>query len=205
MKIVPNRPGLILASNSPRRRRLLETAGLEFSVIPSDFDENSVTLTTPESYVKSLAEAKAEDVSNRYPECWIVAADTIVYLDHTILGKPDSPAQARSMLNMLSARTHQVFTGYCICRKAADRLFSDCVTTEVSFKNLSAEEIDWYISSGEPFDKAGAYGIQAIGAGLVKRINGSYTNVVGLPLCEVLEYLIETGVIDLTTQERTAN
>jgi len=101
------------------------------------------------------------------------------------------------MLQSLSAKTHQVLTGYCICRKTDGRFISECVTTDVSFKKLSATEIDWYIKSGEPFDKAGAYAIQGIGTFLVKRINGSYTNVVGLPVCEILEYLIKEGVVEL--------
>ncbi len=195
MKNTANRPGLILASKSPRRRYLLAKAGLEFTVIASEFDESSVVLSNPESYVKRLAEAKARDISNRYPDSWIIGADTIVFMGNTILGKPASRAEARAMLKSLSAKTHQVHTGYCICRKATDHLFSDSVTTDVSFKNLSEKEIEWYINSGEPFDKAGAYAIQGIGTFLVKRINGSYTNVVGLPVCEVLEYLIKEGVV----------
>jgi len=195
MKNVVGQPGLILASKSPRRRYLLEKAGLKFTVIPSKVDENSVILSAPDTYVKSLAEAKAGDISNRYPDSWIIGADTIVFVDGTILGKPASVDEARAMLQSLSAKTHQVLTGYCICRKTDGRFISECVTTDVSFKKLSATEIDWYIQSGEPFDKAGAYAIQGIGTFLVKRINGSYTNVVGLPVCEVLEYLIKEGVV----------
>ena len=198
MKNAVNHPGLILASKSPRRRYLLEKAGLEFTVIPSKVDENSVILSTPDSYVKCLAEAKAGDISNRYPDSWIIGADTIVFIDNTILGKPASRDEARAMLTSLSAKTHQVLTGYCICHKATGHFISECVTTDVNFKKLSEKEIDWYINSGEPFDKAGAYAIQGIGTFLVKRINGSYTNVVGLPICEVLEYLIKEGVVELT-------
>ena len=188
-------PGLILASKSPRRRYLLEKAGLKLTVIPSKVDESSVILSAPDAYVKSLAEAKAEDISNRYPDRWIIGADTIVFIDNTILGKPASRDEAREMLKNLSAKTHKVLTGYCISHKATGRFISECVTTDVSFKKLSAREIDWYIKSGEPFDKAGAYAIQGIGTCLVKRINGSYTNVVGLPICEVLEYLIKEGAV----------
>jgi len=195
MSYAANRPGLILASKSPRRRYLLEKAGIEFTVVPSKVDENSVALSTPESYVKSLAEAKALDISNRYPDCWIIGADTIVFIDNTIMGKPVSRDDARAMLSNLSAKTHQVHTGYCICHKATNHIISECITTDVSFKKLSPKEIDWYINSGEPFDKAGAYAIQGIGTFLVKRINGSYTSVVGLPVCEVLEYLIKEGAV----------
>jgi len=160
-------------------------------------DENAAVLSVPEAYVRSLAEAKAGDISDRYPDGWIIGADTIVFIDNTILGKPASRDEARAMLERLSAKTHQVHTGYCICRKATGHFISDCVTTDVSFKKLSAKEIDWYINSGEPFDKAGAYAIQGLGTFLVKRINGSYTNVVGLPVCEILEYLIQEGAVEL--------
>jgi len=197
MTFAANHPGLILASKSPRRRYLLKKAGLEFTVIPSKVDENAAVLSVPEAYVRSLAEAKAGDISDRYPDGWIIGADTIVFIDNTILGKPASRDEARAMLERLSAKTHQVHTGYCICRKATGHFISDCVTTDVSFKKLSAKEIDWYINSGEPFDKAGAYAIQGLGTFLVKRINGSYTNVVGLPVCEILEYLIQEGAVEL--------
>jgi septum formation protein len=192
-------PKLILASKSPRRRYLLQQAGLEFSVIPSSFDENSVVLSSPESYVRLLAEGKAKDIAAQYPASWVIGADTVVFIDNSLLGKPGSRAAAFMMLKHLSGKTHQVLTGYCICCKARDRFFSETIKTDVSFKNLTAKEIDWYIDSGEPFDKAGAYAIQGIGTFLVKRINGSYTNVVGLPVCEVLEFLIREGVIQLTT------
>lgn len=198
MKNAVHRPRVILASNSPRRRRLLEKVGLDFTVIPSEVDESSVIPSSPESYVKTLAEAKSGNISNKYPDSWIIGADTIVFIDNTILGKPVSCDEAYAMLNSLSAKTHQVHTGYCICHKATNHFFSECVTTDVSFKKLSGKEIEWYINSGEPFDKAGAYAIQGIGTFLVKRINGSYTNVVGLPVCEVLEYLIKEGVVERT-------
>jgi septum formation protein len=197
MKKAVNHPSLILASKSPRRRYLLEQARLEFTVIPSELDESSMIPSSPESYVKNLAVAKARPISDRYPESWIIGADTIVFTDNTILGKPGSRDEARAMLKSLSAKTHQVHTGYCVCHKASDHLFSECVTTEVSIKTLSQKEIEWYIGTGEPFDKAGAYAIQGIGTFLVKRINGSYTNVVGLPVCEVLEYLIKERVVEL--------
>ena len=192
---------LILASKSPRRRYLLEQAGLEFSVIPSNFEENSIPLSSPESYVKRLAEAKAKDISQRYPDSWVIGADTIVFVDNTMLGKPGSRPEARKMLRSLSGKTHQVLTGYCICREATGCFFSETIKTDVCFKELTGLQIDWYINSGEPFDKAGAYAIQGIGTFLVKRIHGSYTNVVGLPVCEVLEFLIDEGVVELTMDD----
>ena len=187
-------PRLILASKSPRRSYLLDQAGLTFTVIPSSFDENSVSLSKPETYVKTLAEAKADDVAKSYPESWVIGADTIVVIDGIILGKPDSKKQARTMLKRLRGKTHQVYTGYCICCRANERSFLNAVKTDVLFKNLADNEIEWYINTSEPFDKAGAYAIQGLGTFIVKSIKGSYTNVVGLPVCEVIEFLIEEGI-----------
>ena len=198
MKIPGGDTVLILASKSPRRRYLLEQAGLSFSVIPSDIDETAIPLSPPEIYVKVLSEAKAESIAKKYPEKWVIGADTIVLKDGVVLGKPGSIDEARSMLKKLSGEVHQVFTGYSILCKSKNRIFSETVQTEVFFKNLTDEEIEWYIRTKEPFDKAGAYAIQGLGTFLVKRINGSYTNVVGLPVCEVIEFLIKEGVVGLT-------
>jgi septum formation protein len=200
MKKPVNNSSLILASKSPRRRFLLEQAGLEFSVIPSNFKENSLSMSSPESYVRRLAEAKAKDISHKYPDSWVIGADTIVFIANAMLGKPGTRSEAHEMLRRLSGKTHQVLTGYCICCEAAGRLFSETIITDVCFKELTELQIDWYIDSGEPFDKAGAYAIQGIGTFLVKRIHGSYTNVVGLPICEVLEFLLNEGVVELTTE-----
>lgn len=186
---------LILASKSPRRRYLLEQAGLTFSVIPSTVDESSVIVGPIEDHVRILAEAKAMEVAGLYPESWVIGADTLVLIGDAVLGKPDTEAQARQMLETLSGSTHRVLTGYCICCKATERFFSETVETKVLFKTLTETEIDWYLSTDEPFDKAGAYAIQGLGSFLVKRIEGSYTNVVGLPVCEVLEYLLREGVV----------
>ena len=202
MNVPHRRPKLILASKSPRRKYLLEQAGLTFSIIPSDFDERTVTISEPDAYVKKLAEAKASDISEQHPASWIIGADTIVLIDNKILGKPGSNAEARSMLKQLSGKTHQVLTGYCICCKNKNTVYSETAKTDVHFKSLSNAEIDWYIQSGEPFDKAGAYAIQGIGTFLVKRINGSYTNVVGLPVCEVIEYLMAQGVLKFNPKSR---
>lgn len=186
---------IILASQSPRRRYLLEQAGLVFQVKPSQFDEATIPLSTPSEYVTRQAEAKAFEIASRFPKYWVIGADTIVSIDNAILGKPGSAAEAFDMLRQLSGRIHQVFTGYCICCEGQGRRFSDVVKTDVYFKTLTPEEIDWYIQSGEPFDKAGAYAIQGLGTFLVKSIRGSYTNVVGLPVCEIIELLIKEKVI----------
>lgn len=189
------KPPLILASKSPRRKELLEQAGLEFTVVPSDVDEDEITVTDPDYYARYLAEAKARDISDRYPGNWVLGSDTIVVIDNMILGKPCSQEEAFSMLKRLSGRPHYVFTGYCLSCKAKDRIISETVKTLVQFKDLSDDEIDWYVRTPEPFDKAGAYAIQGLGTFLVKRIEGSYTNVVGLPVCEVIETLLAEGAL----------
>jgi len=188
-------PHLILASASPRRRYLLEQAGLSIDVIPSAFDEEAIAFTDPASHVKALARGKVAEVGDRYPDSWVIGADTEVAIGDGVLGKPGSMDAARAMLRRLSGKTHQVFTGYCLYNKAQKALRCDVVQTDVIFKRLSEEEIEWYIHTDEPFDKAGAYAIQGVGAALVRRVNGSYTNVVGLPVCEVMEWLIQEGVV----------
>jgi septum formation protein len=190
-------PNLILASKSPRRKYLLEQAGLEFSVIPSGVNEDKIRVTEPENHVRVLAEAKANDIAKKHSDAWVIGADTIVLIDDIILGKPASKDDARKMLKRLSGETHQVFTGYAICCKKAGHFFSDTVKTDVLFKQLTPEEIEWYIHTDEPFDKAGAYAIQGLGTFLVRQVNGSYTNVVGLPVCEVVEHLIQNGIVKM--------
>lgn len=197
MQMLNNQPELILASKSPRRKYLLEQTGLRFSVIPSSVDERSIHITTPDRYVIQLAEAKASDISESHPDKWVIGADTIVVIKDQILGKPVSRDEARSMLRKLSGNTHHVYTGLCICWKEGNRNYSSFVKTDVVFKTLSKNEIEWYIHTNEPFDKAGGYAIQGLGTFLVRSINGSYTNVVGLPVCEVIEYLTSEGVVGL--------
>ena len=186
---------LILASKSPRREYLLSQAGLLFSVIPSQVDESSIPVSSPALYARELAIAKAMDVAQHHPDSWVIGADTIVLIDGLILGKPDSRQHAVEMLGRLSGQTHQVITGYCVCRQITGTQIAESVKTDVTFKTLSAREIEWYTQTSEPFDKAGAYAIQGLGTFLVKNIHGSYTNVVGLPVCEVIEHLIREEVV----------
>jgi septum formation protein len=190
-------PKIILASKSPRRRYLLRQAGLTFDVVASRFDESSVRMTVPDAYVRTLAARKAAEVAESFRDSWVIGADTIVLIDGAVMGKPASGKEARTMLEKLSGRTHQVFTGFALVCRARGRDVSEAVRTDVTFKELTAAEIDWYIDTGEPFDKAGAYAIQGLGTFLVRRINGSYTNVVGLPVCEVIERLFSEGVLTL--------
>jgi septum formation protein len=144
-----------------------------------------------------LAEAKAEEVAIRYPDRWIIGADTEVTIDGRILGKPRDANEARDMLRTLSGKRHKVLTGYCICCKNRQQFFAETVSTNVLFKDLTEKEITWYVSTKEPYDKAGGYAIQGLGTIFVKKIDGSYTNVVGLPVCEVVACLVKAGVFHL--------
>lgn len=189
---------IILASKSPRRANLLKKAGLSFSIVPSGFNENSLTMSSFEIHAKALAEAKANNVAADYPDSWIIGADTIVISEGIMLGKPASAKEAHGMLKCLSGKKHFVLTGYCICCKAKKRYFSETITTEVFFRDLTHEEIQSYIRTKEPFDKAGGYAIQGLGVRFVKKIKGSFTNVVGLPVREVISALINEGALNYT-------
>lgn len=178
---------LLLASASPRRRQLLADAGLAFSVVPADIDETLLPEEAPSDAVVRLARAKAAAVAARYPLARVLAADTAVVLDGAFLGKPETEAEAVAMLTRLSGRTHEVMTGYALCAPTGS--VSGCCRTRVHFRVLTAEEIGAYVASGEPMDKAGAYGIQAGAAHMVASIEGSYTNVVGLPMAEIITVL----------------
>ena len=189
-------PKIVLASASPRRVELLSSAGIEFEVIPGDVSEDILTGETPEDYVERLALAKAEDVARKTDGCFFIGADTIVLCDGEIMGKPEDSADAERMLNKLSGIPHEVITGFAVYDKERDGVIADTVRTRVYFKQLSDEEIRAYIATGCPFDKAGAYAIQGGAAHMVEKIEGSYTNVVGLPLCEVVETLRRMGAIE---------
>jgi septum formation protein len=187
-------PILILASASPRRQELLRSAGISFEIIPSDVDEEWGEGETPEDYVVRLARLKAVKVGEEHKTRWVLAADTVVVIDGRILGKPRDRREAEGMLKMLSDREHRVITGYCLLQTCSEKNRQGRVVSRVRFKKLSPDEVRWYLDTGEPFDKAGAYAIQGKAAFMVKEVQGSYTNVVGLPLCEIVEALREMGV-----------
>jgi len=194
---------IILASASPRRQELLALLGIRFEMIPSRADENFFAGESPEEHVLRLARAKAEDVAAQNPGRWVLAADTVVEIEGKILGKPKDRLEAEEMLRLLSQREHRVLTGYCILNASSPPRKEGRVTTWVKFKILSAEEIQWYVDTGEPFDKAGGYAVQGRAAFMVQEVRGSYTNVVGLPLCEVVEDLRELGIVDFLATEIT--
>jgi septum formation protein len=190
---------LILASKSPRRYGFLKQMGLDFDVIESRIDEEDFTKgESPEEHVLRLSEAKALDVCGRYPNQWVIAADTIVYVDRLILGKPKSREEALEMLGRLSGKEHRVLTGFSVRHLGKKKGDRQAVQTLVKMKSMSHVEIQWYVGTGEPFDKAGAYAVQGIGSFLIESIQGSYTNVVGLPLCELIEMLLRLEAITLS-------
>ena len=184
---------IILASQSPRRRELLGQVGLTFEIVSPEVDEAQYGGLPPRELVQTLSREKALDAARRVPAgSLVLGADTVVVLDGQALGKPDGPEGARAMLTALSGRTHEVWTGFTLCRDGA--VHTEAVATEVTFRALAPEEIDRYVATGEPLDKAGAYGIQGRGALLVAQIRGDYSNVVGLPLCAVGQALRRFGV-----------
>jgi septum formation protein len=186
---------IILASQSSRRRHLLEAAGLNFQVVPSQINESDFEALAPAAYAKTLAQAKATDVAEKHPGCWVIGADSIVLINGEILEKPASTFDARRMIGLLNGNTHQVLTGYAIVHAGNAHVFSDVEITEVTFKRMTDEEMEWYVQTPEPYDKAGGYAIQGLGSFMVRQIKGSYTNVVGLPVCEVLDQLYRLGAI----------
>lgn len=172
---------IVLASGSPRRRELLASLGLRFTVHPAEGEERPPEGASPAETVMALSGSKADEVAPLHPDSLVIAADTIVWAEGRILGKPKGARDAKQMLRMLSGREHEVYTGVTLIYNSRRLCKSEC--TRVFFRELSEEEIDAYVRSGEPMDKAGAYGIQGRAALMVRRIEGDYFNVMGLPLC----------------------
>ena len=172
---------------------------------PSRVEEDLVNGETPDEHVRRLALAKAMEVAQGNPGVWVLGADTIVVIDGNILGKPQNEGEAHTMLATLAARTHEVFTAYALVRTGCQGTHKvRSLRSEVHIRDLTAEEIRAYVGTGEPMDKAGAYAIQGIGSSIVERISGSYTNVVGLPLCEVMQDLKDLGIFDFLAGNRRA-
>ena len=183
---------IILASASPRRAELLRAAGFDFDIMPADVDETIDVEETPDGYARRVALAKTQTVFPRAGGRPVLGADTVVVVDTELLGKPADDADAKRMLRLLSGRDHVVLTAVCVASQSAGestRMQTRLERTTVRFASLSADEIDWYVASGEPRDKAGAYAIQGLASRFVTRIEGSYSNVVGLPIALVYDML----------------
>ena len=183
---------IILASASPRRKDLLRQIGLEFEIIPSTVDEK-IDEAEPIRFVKQLALSKAQDVGRNLSSGLVIGADTIVVDGKTILGKPRSPEEAVEMLQRLSGRSHQVMTGVAVFDSESNAHWVDAEVTQVTFRQLTLREIEGYVASGEPMDKAGAYAIQEKGSLFVEGIQGCFFNVVGLPLLKTVQLLAKAG------------
>ncbi len=190
---------IVLASSSPRRKELLKTAGIDFEVDVEGVEE-IVKGDCVEDIVCSLAEQKCSPVALRRPSDCVIGADTVVALDGKILGKPKDIEDAKQMLRTLSGNKHAVFTGVCISAKGKKYVF--CEKTEVTFFDLTEEEINSYVSTGEPMDKAGAYGIQGYGCTLVEKIDGDYFNVVGLPVAKTVRAIRDMMIFNENRSEK---
>ncbi|MFH0847631.1 MAG: Maf family protein [Chloroflexota bacterium] len=185
---------IILASSSPRRKELLRRLGLKFRVAASDAPEIPDLSLKPIALAKSLALGKARAVAPKYPGALIIAADTIGVLRGKVLGKPEDTEDARKMLSALSGKTHTVITGLAILDAATGKVLTQAIETKVTFRRLSKREVEAYVATCEPLDKAGAYAIQGRGALLIREIQGDYFNVMGLPLSALCQMLKRFGV-----------
>ncbi|HJX36574.1 MAG TPA: nucleoside triphosphate pyrophosphatase [Dehalococcoidales bacterium] len=185
---------IILASASPRRKELLEKIGLKFEVDASNCAEEIDPALEPDELVRGISLAKAKSVSSRHKDALIIAADTIGVIGKKLLGKPHTAVEARKMLAQISGKSHEVITGFTVLDTATNKVFSGTVNTKVYIKKLTRQEIAAYVRTGEPLDKAGAYGIQGLGAVIVEKIEGDYYNVMGLPLNALTNALKEFGI-----------
>jgi septum formation protein len=186
---------LILASVSPRRRDILTQIDIPFQSVGSRIDEAVQKKMRPTDFACLMATLKAESEQKAYRRRWILAADTLVVINKRIFGKPRDAQDCRTMLSELSGKRHRVITGFCILEPSGNKSHLEAVSTTVHVKELSAMEIEAYIETGEPFGKAGAYAIQGIGAFMIEGIEGSYTNIVGLPVCKVVRALLACGAL----------
>ena len=192
-----NHGTIVLASASPRRTELMALAGIEFSVLPADINEDVLPGETPAEHVMRLSQEKSDAVAGKTDGRYFIGADTVVVLDERIMGKPADEDEAFRMLSALSGRIHEVITGFSVLDKISGIHLSRCVRTEVTFKVLSEAEIRAYIATGCPMDKAGAYAIQGGAVHFIRSICGSYTNVIGLPMTELYETLYQLGALDV--------
>jgi septum formation protein len=185
---------IILASTSPRRKEILENIKLNFEIVPSPYEEDMSLPLTPTELVKELSKGKASAVASNYTDAVVIGADTIVAHGEKVLGKPKSVEQAKEMLKMLSGTTHSVITGLTVIDTATGTMYNEAIETKISLKELSDKEIDAYIATGEPMDKAGSYAIQGFAALFVTKIEGDYFGVMGLPVSRLGEILKQIGI-----------
>ena len=197
MNIQQHRP-ITLASSSPRRKSFLESFGLQFTIFPPDIEEIRNPGENPIAYVRRMALEKAEETQENFPESLILSGDTDVVLDGVVLGKPNDPEDALFLLEQLSGRDHLVYSGFCIMDSKTNWTYIGDVTTRVWMRSLPKKWLEWYVSTGEPLDKAGAYSIQGMGTLLVERIEGSHNNVVGYPIEIIMDVLVREGFLSFS-------
>ena len=185
---------IILASNSPRRKELLAKTGIIFEIIPSSYEEDMSMPVSPKELAVFLSKGKAELIANENPEAIVIGVDTFIVFGDKVLGKPHTKEKAKETLQMLSGKKHSVITGFTIIEKSVNKSISNAIETKVYFRNLDEKEIDEYINTGEPLDKGGAYAIQGLGGKLVEKIEGDYSNIIGLPISDLLEALKQFGI-----------
>jgi septum formation protein len=185
---------IILASTSPRRKELFEKTGLTFEVVPGKYEEDMTLPLSPLDLAIHLSKGKAQSLVGEYSDAIIIGADTFVSYDNKVIGKPHTPEKARATLSMLRGNCHGIITGFTIIDTRENKIISRAVETKVYFRNFSDKEMEDYITTGEPLDKAGSYGIQALGKGFVEKIEGDYDNIIGLPIGDLMSSLKEFGI-----------
>lgn len=185
---------IILASTSPRRQELLKRIGLRFTIEPSDYEEDMTLDLPPRELAKFLSRGKAEAVAKRHKNAVVIGADTFVVFRNKLMGKPHSPAEAKKMLRMLSGKTNSIVTGLTVIDTASGKRISRSSEAKVSFRKMTAGEINGYVRSGEPLDKAGAYGVQDIGSIFIRKIEGDYSSILGLPVGTLTNILRQLGI-----------
>jgi septum formation protein len=194
---MPEKRKIVLASASPRRKEILEITGLTFLVDAGDYEENMDLALKPHQLAKFLSAEKAKGIALRYSNALVIAADTFIVFKGSLLGKPHTEGEAKRMLTLLNGKPHSVITGFTIIDTKTGKKLSQSVETLVYFKKMTTQQIGAYVKTGEPLDKAGAYAIQGLGAVIVKKIEGDYFNVMGLPLFHLAEALKKFGVFVL--------
>ncbi|MEA1936492.1 MAG: nucleoside triphosphate pyrophosphatase [Patescibacteria group bacterium] len=192
---------IILASKSKQREKLLKIIGLDFEIEKSDYLEDMTEKIPAYKLARKLAFGKAQDIAQKHKDAIVIGADTFLILGKELLGKPHTPQKAKKMLRKISGKKHKIITGVAIIDTKKNKVFTDCEITEIWFKKLSEKEIEKYIRTSEPLDKAGSYTIQGIGAIFVKKINGNFDSAVGLPIGKIYKYLLKLGVDVLESKD----